>query len=886
MRSAAFLPAIFADTDEFYAERSELLMNRGLVGLCLAIVCSLSIVFFILTSTTLAHWYGIVACSLVYAFPIAAAIKYRRNPPSQLDEQKAAVEKYVRLLIMVVLSWNAIAMMILPGLDPNTRLIAISMFVTVVLAHSIPLSVFPRHSIVILALNLIPLSLQLMTLGDSDIAPLGITGIVFAFAQMIVVAWLYCAEMKILRKVHKAKEVSEPDLTTAGLRQVMISSLYLRSPPSVVLQLVVALLLVISLRTPEIESSLWCWFLAFVSMQTLRAAAFIAYVSQPNQYRIRRWRALFATPMLASQFVWFAFPFIFNAALSDFHLGVVAGVLIVVAVLSSIGLTSDRALLYTNSALCISPPILFIAADINIWMLGSLGLIGALTMFLVMESIHESAMNSLKGGLLHKLANYRAHKMEELNLDLTSARQRLTEVNASLESQVLERTQELKHQANHDMLTGLGNRYRFTSMVERALDEYHNDQSGFAIYLLDLDRFKEINDGLGHFAGDHVIRETAQRIRDVCGEDHVCARWGGDEFVILQRYVSSREEIYRFSDDLVNKLKMPIELSSGPVSVGASIGVSVCPEHGTTAEELLEHADIAVYRSKCMRGTVSIYNDNWGVEAAERVHLAQALRNAIESQDMDLALQPLIAMNTGKLTGFEALARWPQTDKSIAPISPSVFIPLAEECGLMPMLGRWVLQRACEMLQDVAPDSDLRVAVNISVLQLLDVDFVSEVLDVLKLTGLPPERLELEMTENVFASDVEQIRNVLSQLREQGIRISIDDFGTGYSSISYLLDFPLDTLKVDRSFVTALNSGGEGIFSSIIALAHGLELSVIVEGVETQKELNSVIRLGGEEVQGFFFAKPMMLPELEGWLIEHRDTSFDIKQKFPFVSLG
>ena len=166
------------------------------------------------------------------------------------------------------------------------------------------------------------------------------------------------------------------------------------------------------------------------------------------------------------------------------------------------------------------------------------------------------------------------------------------------------------------------------------------------------------------------------------------------------------------------------------------------------------------------------------------------------------------------------------------------------------------------------------------------ITFVSEVLEVLKLTGLPPERLELEMTENVFANDVEQIRNVLSQLRAKGIRISIDDFGTGYSSISYLLDFPLDTLKVDRSFVTALNSGGEGIFSSIVALAHGLELSVIVEGVETQKELNSVIRLGGEEVQGFFFAKPMLRSELEPWLLQHRDTSFDIKQRFPFVSIG
>ncbi|MDF1640895.1 putative bifunctional diguanylate cyclase/phosphodiesterase [Thalassolituus oleivorans] len=884
MRSAAFFPAIFADTDEFYAERSDLVMKRGLIGLFLAIGCSLSMVFFILTSASLVHPYIIIGCMFMYVFPMSTAFLYRRNPPSALEEQKAIIHRYVRQLVILVLGWNVLAMMILPSLDPNTRLIVISMFVTVVLAHALPLSLFPRYSVLILALNFIPLSLQLATLGEADIAPLGITGVVFTFTEMIVVVWLYVINMASFRKKHEDKDIVEPDLSPIGFRQVKISSVFQKSPPSIVLQLVTALLLVVALRAPAIEMTLWCWFLAFVSMQTLRTAVFLAYVSQANSRHITRWRALFAAGMIASQLVWFSFPFIFYSALSDFHLGIVAGVLIVIAVLSSIGLTSDRALLYANSALCISPPILFIASDINFWMLASLGLTAALTLFLVMESIHESAIRSLKGGLLHKLANYRARKMEELNLDLINARHRLTEVNASLESQVLERTQELKHQANHDMLTGLGNRYRFTNMVERALDEYHNDQSGFAIYLLDLDRFKEINDGLGHFAGDHVIRETAQRIRDACGDDHVCARWGGDEFVILQRYVSSREEIYRFSDDLVNKLKMPIELSSGPVSIGASIGVSVCPEHGTTAEELLEHADIAVYRSKCMRGTVSIYNDNWGVEAAERVHLAQALRNAIESQGMDLALQPLIAMNTGKLTGFEALARWPQTDN--APISPGVFIPLAEECGLMPMLGRWVLQRACEMLQDIAPDSDLRVAVNISVLQLLDVDFVSEVLDVLKLTGLPPERLELEMTENVFASDVEKIRNVLSQLREQGIRISIDDFGTGYSSISYLLDFPLDTLKVDRSFVTALNSGGEGIFSSIIALAHGLELSVIVEGVETQKELNSVIRLGGEEVQGFFFAKPMMLPELEGWLIEHRDTSFDIKQKFPFVSLG
>ncbi|MDF1763512.1 MAG: EAL domain-containing protein, partial [Oleibacter sp.] len=381
------------------------------------------------------------------------------------------------------------------------------------------------------------------------------------------------------------------------------------------------------------------------------------------------------------------------------------------------------------------------------------------------------------GTLIQKLAEYRATRMEQLNVDLTSARHRLTEVNQSLEAQIHERTRELKYQADHDMLTGLGNRYRFSVVVKNALASYNREKLGFAVYMLDLNRFKEINDGLGHFAGDHVLRVTSQRISDACGDSRICARWGGDEFVIFQPSITSYEDIHEFSSRLINSIRGPIQLENGPVIVGASIGISVCPEHGTSADELLEHADIAVYRAKYMKDDVSIYNDNWGKEAAERLRLAQALRLAIEDRTIEVAFQPFISVEDGRIKGFEALARWPQ--ESGKSMSPGIFIPLAEEYGMMPLLGAWVMRRACEMILKYCPDSDIRVSVNISVMQLRDPDFANEVFAILEDTGLSPERLEVEMTENVFADDVENIRNVIMQLRSQGVKVSIDDFGTG-----------------------------------------------------------------------------------------------------------
>jgi diguanylate cyclase (GGDEF)-like protein len=877
MSSTPFFPKILMNSDEFYKERSSLLMIRGLAGLILAVLCSLAAIILIQLRGASSTWWLSVFILLGYTPAFITSILYLISKPQGFHKQKAFVRRFTWQVLLIVVMWNGVAMSILPSLDVETRLIAICLFIASVFSHFLPFTLFPRVALLVLVTNLIPLSLQLTFLGDEQVISLGLSAFVLVVMEVLLITWLYRTDMDAFRREsNQDKEIlSEPDMSEESIRKARVSSLYFHSTQSLVLQTATAFFLVITMRNNATEALMWSWFLGFVSVQAFRSACFVSFMDDSSKRPQLQWRLIFGFGMLASLSAWFVYLVIFYEALNGVSLGLVGGLLIVVAGLSTIGLAADRALLYLNSLISLAPLIILVNSDLNIWLLSALIILGVLSLLVVVENIYQSSTRSLRGSLLQKLAEYRAARMEELNLDLTNARKRLTDVNQSLEAQILERTRELKHQADHDMLTGLGNRYRFAVVVKEALEGYESDhQSGFAVYMLDLNRFKEINDGLGHFAGDHVLRETARRIQEECGENRVCARWGGDEFVIFQPEVTSREDIHIFSEALINRIRLPIELDNGPVIIGASIGISVCPEHGTTADELLEHADIAVYRAKYMKDGISIYNDNWGKEAAERMRLAQALRLAIESHAIDVAFQPFVSISDGNIKGFEALARWPQAEGY--PISPGVFIPLAEEYGLMPLLGSRVLRRACEMLQHYCPDSDHRVAVNISVLQLRDPDFASEVFGILDDIGLSPSRLEVEMTENVFADDVEQIRSVLNELRARGVTVSIDDFGTGYSSISYLRNFPLDTLKVDRSFVTALKDGGEGIYRSIVTLAYGLELSVIVEGVETDEELEAVLRLGGDEIQGYYFAKPMMESDLDQWLPRHLSSGFQL----------
>lgn len=884
MVSSQFLPPLFIDTGRFQSERTMLLMKRSIVGFGIAALCSLAMIGMLYSREALSWWYVLIPCVAFYSLPIRTAYQYIKSPPVGAAAQKKALDWLWRQFLVIMIFWEVVAFFILPELDTDSRLLAICIFLAIVFAHFAPFTIFPYRAILISFVSLVPLSIKLALLGDPNMVPVGITGVILPFLEVAVVAWLYRADLTNLIELSRKGATREPDMSEEGMYKLRVNFLHAQGAQPIVLQVALAFVLVITLRSPEAELAMWSWFLGYVSIQVLRGGGFISYLSNPDKHRIRGWRKQFAAGVVINQVAWFAFPFLFHDALSGFNLGVVSGLFIVVLVLSTLGLTVDRAILYLNAILSLAAPVFMAINTSSFWSLIAFSAVGLIAALLVIETIHRSSLQSLKARLLQKLAEYRALQLHEVNADLQQARQSLTETNLSLESQVLERTQELNFQASHDMLTGLGNRYYFSRVVSEALVAHSEGDPSFAIHLLDLNRFKEINDGLGHLAGDQVLREAAQRILTACGDTNHCARWGGDEFVILQTNCKTDADIYRFAEQIVQELQAPITLESGQVIVGASIGVAKCPEHGVVADQLLEHADIAVYRAKCTKDNIAVYDAQWGEQAADRHQLAQALRVAIETESLDLAMQPFIGAGDGRIAGFEALARW--TTKEGMRISPELFIPLAEECGLMPELGRWVLRRACETLCEVSDDPQLRVAVNISVVQLLAPDFFSHVMDTLSETGLQPGRLELEMTESVLAGDVDLIRETLIKLREQGIRISIDDFGTGYSSISYLRDFPLDTLKIDRSFVIALDQAGEGIFSSIVALARGLDLSIIVEGVETRAQLDSVLRLGGEEIQGYFFSKPVARADLPLWLADHLNRPFNMKRRYLSVSSG
>ena len=888
MLMSNFFPKYLRGSDEFVEERTLSLMKRSIVGAFLGLGFSIAALSMVSVRTGWPHW-DIVAVLLTFYFvPAAYAYRYIRSP--EKNRQPALARKHLLMMsIVLVTTWSAVGMIILPGLDADTRLIAVSIFIVVVYAHALPFVLFPLVCIGLMALNLLPLAIQLTLLGDDAVIAFGLCGVMLFFMEMGTFSWLHRKDMLGFRKRESNAETGDvpteaPDMSPEGFRKRLVHSLHANSTPGVMMQAIAAFFMVITLRVEEHEGLLWCWLLGYLSVQTLRTAGFLAHVENPQRLRLRDWRMVFGAGVVLNQLAWYSLLILFHDIMSGFSLGVVSGMFIVIAVVSTIGITSDRLLLYLNSAMCLVPPVLILFSGEEVWSMVSLGMLASISLLIIVENIHRSALHSQKGRLLQRLTEFRSREMAELNNDLTDARERLTAANANLEQQIEERTQELNYQATHDMLTGLGNRYYFSRKVSEALKEQSDEQAGFAVYLLDLDRFKEVNDGLGHLAGDHVLRVIAARIANACGDQVICARWGGDEFVILERLDVAEVEVEEFATQLVEELRKPIDLDSGPVSLGASVGIALCPEHGKTAEQLLEHADIAVYRAKSRKTGVSVYDEQWGHEATERLQLVQALGYAIDHDQIDIAMQPFVSVEDGSLTGFEALARWHDKVRNVA-ISPGTFIPLAEESGLMPAMGRMILRKACQTLMKEVPESDLRVAVNISVMQLRQPDFVDDVVSTLAAASMPASRLELELTESVFAGDVLQIRQVLSTLRNLGVRISIDDFGTGYSSISYLRDFPLDTLKIDQSFVAGLRSGGEGLFSSIVSLAHGLKLSVIVEGVENRHDLDKVLSLGGEEIQGYFFARPIESGKLGEWLEKHSSRPFSMKRRHLSVAV-
>jgi len=423
--------------------------------------------------------------------------------------------------------------------------------------------------------------------------------------------------------------------------------------------------------------------------------------------------------------------------------------------------------------------------------------------------------------------------------------------------------QRVLHLAHYDSLTGLANRVLFLGEINKEAAKCQTSGDRFAIHLLDLDRFKDVNDSLGHAVGDVLLYEVASRVRDCVGRNDVVARLGGDEFAILQVCASDSgiDEVTLLATKLLHAVAKPYDINSHQLMIETSVGVSLAPVHGLDGDELLKKADLALYRAKSEgRNLWRLFEDTMERDAQSRLALAMDLRNAILEQEFELHYQPVFTSVGKIMVGFEALIRWKSTKRGL--ISPQKFIPLAEETGVIIPLGRWILQQACS---DAARwPSQLRIAVNLSPVQFRTGNLVECVRQVLAVSGLAAERLELEITESVLLGNNAENLQVLHQLRELGIAIVLDDFGTGYSSMSYLLSFPFDKIKIDRKFVADLTHRNDcaAIVNAVSGLARSLNIATTAEGVETEEQLVLLRAAGFTFVQGFFLGRPCPTAEL------------------------
>lgn len=430
-----------------------------------------------------------------------------------------------------------------------------------------------------------------------------------------------------------------------------------------------------------------------------------------------------------------------------------------------------------------------------------------------------------------------------------------------------ESRERFKHAAYHDALTGLPNRNFFIDTLKNLLAQ-SADGSGkrFAVLFLDLNRFKTINDSLGHSFGDAVIKQVAQRLYELITQDDVVGRFSGDEFAIVRKDVESTEAVIEFAENVARHISEPFQLQERYIFASVSIGIAFDNSKYTAAEEILRDADIAMYYAKENNKSYVIFDQKMHTRAVNLLELETDLRYAIERDELELFYQPIVALSDLSLTGFEALVRWKHPRRGMIP--PSDFIALSEDTGLIVPMTVKLLERACLELSEwqhrTASRYPLTMSVNISGKHFTEGDLASQIKTVLAETEIDPSLLRLEITESAVMKNAEQAISVLNQIRETGVRISIDDFGTGYSSLSYLHRFPIDVLKVDRSFVSTMEDGsGNGeIVRSVIALASALNLDVVAEGIESIHQLHQLRVLGCEYGQGYLFSRPLPVQEI------------------------
>jgi diguanylate cyclase (GGDEF)-like protein len=444
---------------------------------------------------------------------------------------------------------------------------------------------------------------------------------------------------------------------------------------------------------------------------------------------------------------------------------------------------------------------------------------------------------------------------------------------ASLQQDVSARTQgleaanrQLRHLATHDVLTGLPNRVLLDDRISQALTHAHRDKTAFAVMLCDLDRFKLVNDSLGHGAGDHLLQQVARRLTEVIRDVDTVARLGGDEFVIVLSPGTSRPEAAAVAQRIIEAMQPVVEIAGVTIHTSPSIGMAFYPDDGTTVEALIAHADAAMFAAK-HRGRNNVQSYAAAMEAGthDKVRLESELHAALARGEFELYYQPKVDTMSGYFYSAEALIRWRHPERGL--VSPAAFIPLAEECGLIGPIGEWVLREACRQGRawQLAGLPSLRIAVNVAAAQFRSGNLVETIRRALADAQFEPRLLEVELTESAVMSDPEESIKTLERLSEMGVLVSVDDFGTGYSSMSYLRRFPIDHLKIDRSFLSEITARSDdaSIVGAIVSLAHNLRLKVIAEGVETTAQLDLLKTLGCDQYQGYQFSPPVPVADFE-----------------------
>ncbi|MBL4711248.1 MAG: EAL domain-containing protein [Gammaproteobacteria bacterium] len=460
-------------------------------------------------------------------------------------------------------------------------------------------------------------------------------------------------------------------------------------------------------------------------------------------------------------------------------------------------------------------------------------------------------------------------KVEERTKDLIDINSNLEKVISKKE----EAEESLQHLAYHDELTGLPNRNLLINRIDHSIEAAHRNKQQLGVLFLDLDRFKTINDSLGHIIGDKLIKQVSIRLLKTLRKEDTISRNGGDEFVVvIQRMINSDEAI-GIAQKLIENLTSIFDIDSHKIHIGASVGISIFPNDGCSALELLRNADTAMYNAKKAGGNrLQFYDESMSNKLRERLEIENELHTAIANDEFYMAFQPQVNCLTGKTVGFEALLRW--NNKELGAVSPVQFIPLLEETGLIYDVGKWVITYVTQFIAS-GHLSNVTVAINLSALQCGDMKFVSFIEKEIKNTGIDPSQLEFEITESLLIDDFEKTEIFLNKLHRIGCSIALDDFGTGYTSMSYLTRLPIDCIKVDQTFIRDIDTKSTlvNIVKSIVTMSTGLGMKNVFEGIETQAELDVVKNLNGEIVQGYLYSKPLDIDDIEQWLTKSHEVN-------------